>query len=292
MMIIRGSEVLASGVLTPYELRTDFRRILPNVFVPKRAKLTLRDRTVAAVLWSRRQGVVTGSAAAALHGAKWVDGETVIELNHANNRAPKGIETRKEALFDDEITQIRGLSVTTVERTAFDLARRGPVVAAVQKLDALACATNFKVEDVAALAARHPLASGRARVPAILDLVDGGAQSPQETWWRLRIMAAGYPRPQTQVPVPGPDGYRRYFLDMGWPELMIAAEYDGEQHRTDRTQYVGDVRRSEHLAMEWRRVRILAGDRKAAVFRRLEAAGLRATCEPPAILCQSKGVWE
>ena len=292
MRIIRGSEVLASGVLTPYELRTDFRRILPNIFAPKRAKLTLRDRTVAAVLWSRHQAVVTGSAAAALHDAKWVDEETEIELNHANNRAPTGIKTRKETLFEDEITQVQGLPVTTVERTAFDLARRGPIVAAVQGLDSLARATNFKVEDVAALAARHPVAAGCARVPAILDLVDGGAQSPQETWWRMRIVAAGYPRPQTQVPVPRPDGYRWYFLDMGWPELMIACEYDGEQHRTDRAQYVGDVRRSEYIAVKWRRVRILGGDRTTAVFRRLEAAGLRATCEPPAILCQPKGVWE
>ena len=68
---------------------------------------------------------------------------------------------------------------------------------------------------------------------ACCDLVDEGAQSPKETWLRLLLIEAGFPRPQTQIPVLAPDGYPRYYLDMGWPEFMVAVEYDGEQHRTD-----------------------------------------------------------
>ncbi len=300
-MIIRGDEALASGMLTAYELRTDFKRILPGVYAPKRATLTDADRAIAAVLWSRRQGVLTGGAAAAMHGATWVDPAPKprdqdkkrpldIELSHPNNRAPKGIRTRKENLLADEVTRIRGILVTTPARTAFDLARRGLVVPAVQALDALAQVADFTVEDVAAVAAKHPGARGCRRVPEVLDLMDSGGQSPQETYWRLRLLKEGYPRPQTQIPVPGPDG-RTYFLDMGWQELMIAAEYDGEQHRTDRGQYVGDVRRSEWIALTWRRVRILGGDWAIDVFSRLRALGLRASCTPPAILLAKKGVW-
>lgn len=284
-MIVRGAEAVASGRLSPYELRTGFRRVLPGVYAPKRAELTLFDRTVAAVLWSGHNGVVTGSAASALHGARWVDADAEIELNHANNRAPAGIRTRRETLLRDEVTHVRGLPVTTVERTAFDLARRGPVVPAVQRLDALLRAAGFGGDEVLALAARHPGMRRCLRVPAVLDLVDGGAQSPQETWWRMRLSAAGYPRPQTQVPVAGPNGCM-YYLDMAWPELMIAVEYDGEQHRLDRAQYAGDIRRSEYIARRWKRVRIIAGDRTADIFRRLEAVGLRASCPPPPILRQ------
>jgi hypothetical protein len=36
---------------------------------------------------------------------------------------------------------------------------------------------------------------------------------------------------------------------MGWPDLMVAVEYDGEQHRTERPSYFGDVVRLEHLAL-------------------------------------------
>jgi hypothetical protein len=36
-----------------------------------------------------------------------------------------------------------------------------------------------------------------------------------------------------------------YYLDMGWEEALVAVEYDGDQHRTDRWQYTKDVRRLE-----------------------------------------------
>ncbi len=291
-MIIRGREALESGALTPYELRTDFRRLMPGVFTPKSAQLTLWDRTFAAVAWSGHQGVVAGSAASALHRSQWVDPDVNIELIHANHRAPQGVLTRHETLLPGETTRVRGLLVTSLERTAFDLARRGPVVHAVQRLDALAAATKFSTDEVRALAARHPGVRGCRRVGALLDLVDAGAQSPQETWWRMQFLATGYPRPRCQQLVLGPGGWPRYYLDMAWPQFMVAAEYDGEQHRLDRRQYGGDIKRSEHIAAgRWQRIRIIAGDRVPDVCHRLEAAGLCATCEPPAILRQSKGVW-
>ena len=64
-----GSEALARGVLTRHELRTFYRRVLPDVYAPKRSVLTLEDRTVAAWLWSGREGVVKGLAASAMLAA-------------------------------------------------------------------------------------------------------------------------------------------------------------------------------------------------------------------------------
>jgi very-short-patch-repair endonuclease len=49
--------------------------------------------------------------------------------------------------------------------------------------------------------------------------------------------------------------------------------YDGDQHRTDRRQYVKDIRRLEMLEeMGWIIVRAVAEDRRAAVLRRARAA--------------------
>lgn len=121
----------------------------------------------------------------------------------------------------------------------------------------------------------HPYVRGRTRVPRLLDLVDAGAQSPKETWLRLLLMEAGFPRPRTQIPVPAPDGYPLYFLDMGWEEFMVAVEYDGEQHRTDIVQYRHDVVRAEYVdSIGWRRIRVLAGDRRDDIIRRVERAGV------------------
>lgn len=67
--VFLGSEALASGALTRHELRTFYRRVLPDVYAPKRVELTLQQRATAAWLWSHREGVVSGLAASALLGA-------------------------------------------------------------------------------------------------------------------------------------------------------------------------------------------------------------------------------
>lgn len=268
-----GTEALAAGRVTRHQLTTAYRRLLPDVYAPKRAELTLRDRTVAAWLWSRRRGVVTGPAASALHGAKWVADGTPIDLNLANGKPPTGVITRNETLLDDEVTHLLGMRVTTVERTAFDLARRGSVEVAVERLDALARAAGFKTDDVLDVARRHRKVRGLCRVAALLDMVDDGAQSPKETWLRLLLTDAGFPKPQTQIPVLGVDGYPRYYLDMGWREAMVAVEYDGEQHRVDRDQFRRDVTRGEYIdGLGWRRVRVLAGDRRVDIVARVRRA--------------------
>ena len=102
--IIVGSEAVASGVVTRGKLRWNYRAIFPDVYVPCTAQLTLRDRTIAAWLWSGRRAVIAGRAAAALHGARWVDELAPIELIWTNNHPPLGVITRNERLADDETT--------------------------------------------------------------------------------------------------------------------------------------------------------------------------------------------
>lgn len=268
-----GSEAFAAGTVSKYDLRARYRRVLPDVYIAKGAPLSLRDRTVAAWLWSRRRGVISGVAASALHGARWVDDDAVIELNWPGRKAPPGVKARNETLLDAEITSRAGVSVTSIPRTAFDLARRGPAGQAVERLDALAAVTNFAVQDVLDIAANHPHVKGLLRVGGLLEQVDAGAQSPRETWLRLLLIEAGLPRPETQIPVPRLDGYSHYFLDMGWRDVMVAVEYDGEQHRVDRNIYRDDLARSEYIAhVGWRRIRVIAGHRKADIVRRVRQA--------------------
>jgi len=268
-----GSEALAAGTLSRHELRRFHTAVLPNVYQEKRVELTLLHRTQAAWLWSHRQAVVSGLSASALHGAKWIDDDATVELIWRNARAPHGIKTRADLILDGEFRHLAGVIATTPERTAFDLGRRGPLRQAVARLDALANATHFKIDDVARLASRHRHTRGLRQLEAALYLVDAGAQSPKETWLRLLLSDAGFPRPTTQIPVLGEDGYPRYFLDMGWQDIMLAVEYDGDQHRTDRLQYVKDVERLEYIQRAgWTHVRVLAEHRGYDVVRRVRGA--------------------
>ena len=266
-----GSEVLAAGALNRYQLRRYHRAIMPNVYLDKRVQPSLQDRTAAAWLWSRREAVVAGLAASALHGSKWVDDDSTVELIWRNARAPDGVVTRDELLFDEEIQRLNGLTVTTPDRTAFDLGRRDRIGRAVERLDALARATDFKVPAVEELAARHRRARGLRQLETALKLVDSGAESPKETWLRLLVIRAGYPQPRTQIPVLSPDGSRQYYLDMGWEDVMLAMEYDGDHHRTDRDRFAYEIERAEDIhQVGWTVVRVAARNRPASVLRRLE----------------------
>jgi very-short-patch-repair endonuclease len=268
-----GSEALAAGRVNRYQLANAYQRVFPDIYATRDDRMTLLDRITAAWLWSGRRATVTGRAAAALHGARWVDPDIPIELNFANNRSPRGIVTRRETLLAEELTSRGGVPVTTVTRTAFDLARRGTSIRRrIADLDALANATRFASSDVLAIADAHPHLRGVRRLPSMLNAVDAGAQSPQETYLRLDLIDAGFPVPQTQIPVARPYG-RRYYLDMGWPDILVAVEYDGEHHRTSRRTYAIDVERQDYLlSVGWIVVRVLADHRRDDVISRVQRA--------------------
>ncbi|ORA17242.1 type IV toxin-antitoxin system AbiEi family antitoxin [Mycobacterium arosiense] len=273
-----GSEELASGRLSRHQLRAAYRAVFPNVYVPAHVEPSLQMRIRAAWLWSGRRAVVGGAAAAALHGTEWIPDGVPVELIHSNTRPPDGVLTRRDRLGAGE-TQVRdGLPVTSPERTAFDIGRRGAVRSAVVRLDALARATGFKTDDVLRVARAHPGSPGLRRLETALELVDAGAQSPRESFLRLLLIDAGLPRPQTQIPVLGVDGLPSAYLDLGWRDPMVAVEYDGDQHRTDRQQYVKDIRRMEMLEeLGWIVVRVVAEDPPAAIIRRVRAALAKST---------------
>jgi hypothetical protein len=146
-----GSEALAAGTVNWHQLRTRYLALFPNVYMERLVRPSFQQRIVAAWLWSNRQATIAGLAAAALHGSKWIDADTPVELVHANARPPKGIITRRDGLRADEVLILDGRAVTTPERTAFDIGRRGSIISTVARLDALANATGFKVDDVAKL---------------------------------------------------------------------------------------------------------------------------------------------
>lgn len=275
-----GSEALRAGTVTWHELAKYHRAIMPDVYLDRRAELSMRNRTLAAWLWTHRRAVVAGAAASALHGAKWVDDDTPVELIWRNARAPDGVITRTDRLLDGETQSWGLLRFTTPERTAFDLGRRGGLVHRVARLDALAQATRFKIDDVAQLAKRHPHTKGLRRLETALDLVDAGADSPRETRLRLKLIAAGFPRPQTQIPLRRGGG-RWYYLDMGWEDIKLAVEYDGDQHRTSRPQYVSDAERQEFVArLSWTHIKVLAEHRDDDVIRRVRQAWDHLTGHP------------
>lgn len=178
----------------------------------------------------------------------------------------------------NEVRVISGIPTTSAARTAFDIACRNTIGTAVAGLDALARATKLDIAEVESLAERYKGHRNVRRARRALALVDAGAESPRETWLRLLLIDAGYPRPRTQIPVYGGYGELIACLDMGWEELKLAVEYEGDHHRSDRRQFNKDIRRAESLAeLGWAVVRVTAEDTPGGVIARVSDAWERRT---------------
>jgi very-short-patch-repair endonuclease len=275
-----GSEAMAAGRFTKRTLHTRNQLIYRNVYVPHGEVLTAADRAVAAWLWSGRRATVAGLSASALHGASWIAGDEPAELTRSEDSF-NGIIVHRERLRDDEVCDVEGIPVTTPARTAFDLGRRKGLEKAVIRVDALANATGLTADRVQPLVQSHRGARGLVQLREVLELMDGGAESPQETRTRLLLVDARFRRPQTQIEVLDGAGYPFARIDMGWEEHRVGVEYDGEQHWTDSARFAHDIDRHAMLtALGWRIVRVSADllrYRRPVILQRafaaLEAAG-------------------
>ncbi|WP_029114457.1 hypothetical protein [Mycobacterium sp. URHB0044] len=218
-----GSEAIASGALTRGQLRWNYTALYPNVYVANDAARSISTNAHAASLWSGGTGIIAGKAAAALHGVRWIDESTPIELITSHGRQHPGLIVRQERIEDDEV-QARGpLRVTTPARTALDLARRLPRDEAVVLMDALAKMTLLELAEVEALVDRYRGARGMRRAHMAVPLMDGGTRSPAETRLRLMFRDAGIPKPRTNIVLV--DGHHCVVLGMGWDSYRVGVSF-------------------------------------------------------------------
>lgn len=267
-----GSRALSSG-MTRHALRTRYVAVHKDVYVARGTEMTAVVRARACWLRSRGHGVLAGYSAAALHRARWVDGRRPATVISANRRREPGVIVWADTVDADEICLVDGMRVTTPLRTAIDLARHHPVGMSVPAIDALARATRLTVDELRQALERYRGWKGIKQARIAIGLVDPGAESPKETWLRLLIVRAGFPRPETQVAVYDQYGALIGEVDLGWRDRNIAVEYEGAHHRTDPLVFRKDIRRIEALIEAgWIVLRVTSLDTEGGIIRRLESA--------------------
>ncbi|MDA2891673.1 DUF559 domain-containing protein [Mycolicibacterium sp. BiH015] len=246
-----GSAAVRHGELTRRGLARHYRAIFRDVYLANDIELTAAIKAEAA--WLATGAVLGGLSAAAVYGTKWLNPAVPAEIVRADRHAPAGIITHSWRLAAGETCLVAGVNATTPARTAFDIGRSRSPALAIPVIDALMNATRVSTAQIAAVAAAHPGTRGVRCIPALLELVDGGAESPQETRVRLILVRGGLPRPETQIV------FRdlRIRVDMGWRTWKVAVEYDGIQHWNERKQRAWDIERMALLeAAGWAVIRV------------------------------------
>ena len=201
-----------------------------------------------------------------------------------------GTATRHEARLptSDLTRDSDGYTVTTVARTAIDLARPLGLPGALAILDHAArllitsYVTSPRRSDFASprlvAAARESLlaAAGhhRSRLRPAVELVVPARESPAESLTAGQIHLSGLPLPLFQAPIDTPHG--TVYPDFLWPDLMLIGECDGAVKYTDQQSIVAEKEREQLLRdMGYRIVRWLAKEimtRPDLVLARIERA--------------------
>ena len=125
----------------------------------------------------------------------------------------------------DHRAEVLGAPVTTVARTAVDLARKGPALSAVVVLDsALRLGVpRAELEDVLRVAKGWP---GSRRAAEYVAFADRRAESALESVGRWRMWELRLPKPELQLPLYDRVGLMG-FPDFLWEDARVIGEADG-----------------------------------------------------------------
>lgn len=244
----RSSDLLLARDLDPDTLRqlqrssgTDTRRLRRGVYVTSESwagfDTYARHLTnVLAVESTHRHPVFGHASAAAIWGLPLADRPWPAEVHvvadaNSYSRSKNGVVVHRQVLHDGDVTERNGLLVTSLERTAIDLARTMPFPIAVAAIDFTvhekrAGRQVLTREKLVEGLLRSPRTNGRARARRAIDAARVGADNAGETLSRLAIIELGFPEPLLQVQHVNPRG-GFYYTDHEWPQHNAIAEFDG-----------------------------------------------------------------
>jgi hypothetical protein len=181
-----GRDAVATGLVTRAQLAGPaWRRLLPDIYAWAELHLDHQAWCLAAGLFLRERGAVSGRAAAALWGADvLVRGEPIeVTVPRATRlRTPSGLTVVRSPLPASDVAQWAGVPLTTPRRTAFDLARRLPLIEAVVAADAMLAARLISRRTLTSLIRDEPYWPGLPQLRKVLMLCD---PAPNRRWRRV-----------------------------------------------------------------------------------------------------------
>lgn len=115
------------------------------------------------------------------------------------------------------------------------------------------------LQEIGRVLCLRPKVRGIVQARAALEQLRVGVDSAKESNLRLRIVEAGFPEPSVNPtitlssgPVSPPD--------LAWEELKICIQYEGDHHRTDKSQWRRDIARDRRYAQDGWIVLRVTGD--------------------------------
>ncbi len=203
--------------------------------------------------------VVFRRSAAVLHAIPSIGTEQPqVSVHSRTTHVFPGVEVHRcHDMADEHVTELRGLRVTTIERTVVDLAAELSIRHLSWVVDRLIAKQAMSVEVLERTASEVGRRGkpGTRSMRSIIEALDLGSEvSPLEQRGRALLAAHhGIPVIQSEYPVPWAS-HRRF--DDAIPEAQLAIEWDSYRWHGQRDSFESDRRRDRDAASHgWRVLR-------------------------------------
>ena len=240
---------LGRGAITRWLRAGRLHRLHPGVYAVGHSSISREGRWLAAVLASGPGAVLSHGTAAALWGIRQPGSGPIEVTVPSKGRSPGRIRKHSSSLPPDEVTTERGIPVTTVPRTIFDLAATTPVdnvEFAMREAEYLRLYDALSLWD---LLERYPGRRGTRAVRTCLarrtEQVATGRAVP---WRKSSCPSCADTRFPCRGSMPGcsPAG-DRFQVDCLWEDKKAIVELDGFEGHGTRTAFREDRERDRRL---------------------------------------------
>lgn len=224
-----------------------------------------KTRAAAAQLSAGPCAVLTGSTAAFLHGCTSVDtAQTHLVLPYGHGvRSRAGLVVHHASFLADDTVELEGLRVLSLERVIANEICTGEPRDAIALADEALRLAGEQYEELRARIVRRIRGRqdprGTVSGAHLFDLATPRAESVPESWLRLMLINRGFPLPEANWSIRSPAGQETYRLDLAWPSVRIAVEYDGYAAHDGREEE-DDARDTDLRRRGWIVLHIRAAD--------------------------------
>jgi predicted transcriptional regulator of viral defense system len=156
--------------------------------------------------------------------------------------AISGVRLHRKTLGGYEVTELRGVRVTTPLRTALDIARHASLEHGVAIVDSFLRAGMLSADEFIAAAGRCH-GPGRVRIQLVASLIDSKSGSILESLTRVLLWRNQIPPPTSQYSFTHPTRGWIGYMDFAWPQVRAILECDGYEYHASRIPFQKDRRR-------------------------------------------------
>lgn len=205
-----------------------WRRPIPGVVVLANNAPTRHQRNWAALTHAGRSAMLTGVAAARLHGINRLppDSQVHVLIPHERRVASRGFAMIERTIHLPDPIAINGVPVAPLARALIDAARRMDNLRAIREM--IADAVQRRLCTPAELRRELDQGStiGSALPKIVISEMDRGVRAATDTWAARVVERGGLPAPEWNAEVRDFTGTVLGSAQAFWPEIGLAWEVD------------------------------------------------------------------